>query len=197
MKKQILSIIFGILLIGVVSANISISPSSIDINVYPGETHQVNLTITSDEIYEVYFNSTNPHISITPSSIIINKGATNAVINLTFALDIPSGITNFNIEGNNDGYSSGTKRRTSHGSSNSIFDTTQNNIPAETSITPIAIINLNSNSKNKGSFLTGAVTIGDFIFSSGGIVAELILIITLIGSIFFINFKKNRLLKKR
>ena len=193
MKKQILSIIFGILLIGIVSANISISPSSIDINVYPGETHQINLTITSDEIYEVYFNSTNPHISITPSSIIINKGATNAVINLTFALDIPSGITNFNIEGNNYGYSSGTKRRTSHGSSNSIFDTTQNNIPAETPITPIATINLNSNSKNKGSFLTGAVTgMEDFIFSSEGIVAELILITTLIGSIVFIKLKRKR-----
>ncbi len=197
MKKQILSIIFGILLIGIVSADISISPSSIDINVYPGETHQVNLTITSDEIYEVYFNSTNTHISITPSSIIINKGVTNAVINLTFSLEIPSGITNFNIEENNEGYSTGTKRRTSYGSSNSIFDTTQNNIPTETSITPIATINLNANSKNKGSFLTGAVTMGDFIFSLEGIVAELILITTLIGSIVFINFKKNRLLKKR
>ena len=91
-----------ILLIGTISAQISISPSSININSFPGETHSINLTITSDGRYAVFFNSTNKDISITPYYIVTNGNLQNETINLTFARDISKGTFNFDILGSSE-----------------------------------------------------------------------------------------------
>lgn len=105
MKKQMmyysLTILMIISIIGIVSAGVSITPSSINLGiVYPGETHSVNLTITADDIYLLVLNSTDPGITITPQNITTINGIMNATINITFAGDISSGIHNFKIGDN-------------------------------------------------------------------------------------------------
>lgn len=99
MKKQIIPIILGILLIGIVSAGVTITPSSISINAFPGETHQVNITIKADGNYLLIFNSTDSKITITPESMATINGEIKTKINLTFAKDISLGVHTFDVKG--------------------------------------------------------------------------------------------------
>lgn len=99
MKKQIMLILGIIFLMGIISAEVTITPSVININTFPGETHSVNITIKADGNYLVVFNSTNPDISISPSSIQTINGEFGTVINLTFSKDISAGIHTFDVKG--------------------------------------------------------------------------------------------------
>lgn len=89
-------LVFVTLLIGVVSAQISISPSTINLgNVYPGETYPINLTITTDTPQVLQFNSTN-QFTITPNEVLVNNGD-NITINITIASDAPAGDLSFDL----------------------------------------------------------------------------------------------------
>ena len=97
MNKIILTLILGIFLISFISsAPISISPSSIIISAYPGETILQNLTIYSEGNYSVYFNSSNGNVTIEPTIFLV-ESELNVTINITFAKDIIPGIIKFNI----------------------------------------------------------------------------------------------------
>ena len=94
--KPIIFILAAILLIGVASAQVSITaPSSIHIDTYPGETHVVNITITSDGYYVVNFNTSFDGITISPQQIVTNGSIQNFTLYLTFPYDIASGETSF------------------------------------------------------------------------------------------------------
>jgi len=99
MKRQIIYLILGIFLIGIVSASVTISPSTINIDTYPGETHSVNITIMADGNYLLIFNSSNQDISISPSSIETINGVMNTTINLTFSTTISVGVHTFDVRG--------------------------------------------------------------------------------------------------
>jgi hypothetical protein len=95
MQKYLLALIFGILMIGLVSAHISISPSELDLAnytnniIYPGETILVNITITTDENVSVYLNSTSQaNIIVNYSTPLVINGA--QMVEVQFI--IPTGI---------------------------------------------------------------------------------------------------------
>ena len=95
MVKEIVSLVLVIFLIGFASAEFSISPSQINLGeVYPAETYQINLTITTDidtnTAQVLYFPSTN-QFTITPNEIIVHNGENNITINITISPYVPIG----------------------------------------------------------------------------------------------------------
>jgi hypothetical protein len=81
----------------IVSAqSLTITPSSININAYPGESILVPITITTDGNVAVLFNSSNKEIKIYPESLVVHK-ITNIELNLTISKDAIPGEIYFNI----------------------------------------------------------------------------------------------------
>lgn len=95
MKTQTLIIGMIIILSGLVSAQIDISPNDLIINAYPGETHQRNFSISSCENCTITFNSSNPFVTISPKELVI-KG-NEIILNITFSKNTPLGQISFFI----------------------------------------------------------------------------------------------------
>ena len=98
-NKILLAIIIGTFLIGIASAcQVSLSPSQVNITTYPGETHAVNLSITSDGYCVVSFNTTLNGITISPPQIATNGTTENLTIYITFPYNMTAGNVNFNTD---------------------------------------------------------------------------------------------------
>ena len=103
MDKRLLYLIEGILLISLVSAqSVSISPSNIALgNIFPNENYTQNLTISSDGIYAIILNSSNPNIIIYPPQILSDGTNNQSVqINISASSNISSGNIDFDINSN-------------------------------------------------------------------------------------------------
>ncbi len=85
-----------ITLIGMVSAQVSISPNHLNINAYPGETHSYNFSVSIDGNHTLLFNSSNQFITIFPKELIVN-GTENIILNITFSQNTPLGEISFYI----------------------------------------------------------------------------------------------------
>jgi len=90
--KQLIFFILAVFLIGIASAEISISPSQIDLgNVFPNQVYQQSITITTDvtdDGYDIILESNNSYVTISPNEFLVN-GTLTAIINLTFADNTP------------------------------------------------------------------------------------------------------------
>jgi len=106
MKLIVILLAVLVISIGITSATqVTISPTNITVNTFPGETHTVLLNITSDGDYTIYFKLSNPtggnpDINISPSYIDVIDGVQNVLVNLTFPYNISSGTFSFDIESN-------------------------------------------------------------------------------------------------
>lgn len=100
-KRILLEIVLVISLISIISLtsaqSISITPSTINLNnIYPGQTYQQNITISSDSDYLVLLNATN-NVSISPYLLNITQGDNNITLNITIPTNLSSGNLEFDI----------------------------------------------------------------------------------------------------
>jgi len=105
MDKKIISLILGILFLNLVSAQISLSPSTFNIDAMPGETHFRNITITTDGNYAVYLNSSSEgNITINYSSPLIVEKSKIIEVAFFFPKDLAPGIYDIQINGSTEVY---------------------------------------------------------------------------------------------
>lgn len=95
MKSYLLLML--ILSISLVSSTISVSPNSFDLNGYPGQVFQRNITITTDKLTQVFIGTSSNLIKINPNTFEVS-GSREVELNLTFYEDSPVGTYNFSIE---------------------------------------------------------------------------------------------------
>lgn len=89
--------VLGIFFLTLVSAQVLISPSSVDLgNVYPGEIHSRNFTANTDGIYAVIFNSSNPNIIISPEILSLSNGM-NFTLDFIISQNISAGLVSFDL----------------------------------------------------------------------------------------------------
>lgn len=108
-KGLAIGIIFLIIFIGLIglcsAVSLSLSPSTFNIDAFPGETHYRNITITTDGNYAVYLNSTsNASITINYTSPIIVEGSKEIQVGFIFAGDIPPALYTVEITGSIEHY---------------------------------------------------------------------------------------------
>ena len=97
MKKQIIiATIMVLMLIGFVSARVSITPNELTIDAYPGETHQANFSISTDKTDVVFLDSPNTFITISPSELIVHDGE-EISLDIIFSKNTPLGVLSFII----------------------------------------------------------------------------------------------------
>jgi len=95
-KIQIITTIMILVLIGFVSARVSISPNELIMSAYPGETHQANFSISTDKTDVVFLDSPNPFITISPNELIVHNGE-EISLNIIFSENTPLGELSFII----------------------------------------------------------------------------------------------------
>lgn len=106
MKKLISIILFimmSVLLVNIVSAQLTLSPNPISVSAYAGESYPINITITTDGWFFVWLNTSNNNISIYPNEFVVNHNL-NIIVNLTFSNDIASGIYNIDLTATTEQY---------------------------------------------------------------------------------------------
>lgn len=97
MKKQtIIATIMILMLIGFVSAQVSLSPNSFSIDAYPGETKNISTIVSTDKTDIVFLDSSNPFVTISPSELIVHNGD-EILLDIIFSKNTPLGVLSFII----------------------------------------------------------------------------------------------------
>ncbi|MEK6878159.1 MAG: hypothetical protein AABY22_01050 [Nanoarchaeota archaeon] len=106
--KKIITLILGIFLLNLVSAQISLNPTTFNIPAMPGETHYRNITINTDGDYAVYLNSSaaEGNITINYSSPLIVEKSKIIAVSFFFPKDIAPGVYNIQLNATTEVYES-------------------------------------------------------------------------------------------